>query len=78
MIIKLLSPDICEVDDRYAGILGRTDEYIAVQFPGKSVYKGSAEGTQYSKTWVAVGKIENVAEDGTLTVDPVLQYQLRK
>ena len=78
MIIKIVGDDLVEIEGRFAAILGRTDEFIAVQFPGRSQYKGSMEGVQYTKTWMAVGKIENIGPDGTLNVDPVLQFTLRK
>jgi hypothetical protein len=77
-MILTLHGDTCEYEGRFAGILGRTDEYIAVQFPGRSIYK-PFEGALYEKTWICVGKIENISGDGaTLTVEPILQFKLRQ
>jgi hypothetical protein len=79
MILTVFGNMVETEERRMAGILERDDMYIVLQFPGRSRYIDSVNGSQYDPTWIAVEKILTTSEGGRIIqTETVIKFNLRR
>lgn len=79
MKLLLESNNKGNIDGRKVDILGNNGSYIAIMYPGRSVYVDAVNGTQYEPARIMIGELTtDFGEENTIYFNPILEFNLRK